>query len=423
MVSDIKQTKHGYTFNPVASVILERNPDESESFKIRAPIRNEHLRVSQIFHDAEPDLFGALIMRQIAQTKGWPHTFPEGLQSRLIELGLLVRNDQTSRPVRFDCDLNAELLEFVARRPHILLQEIPTADWIINPAMRFLGTSGSSLNNSILKSCIRQLRPDRFWYELNAECYGPGIYSFSESEHEILTAIIRGEEMPAALDRDWFRLLVQSEILVTPAHLEQTAASALRTFGSAKSHLHENRYIILKTILHPFQLAAIRRYYRAMVKEGYFSFGDEEWPLRFFAGNDLIARFYHEQLTALMCKIIGEVVRPTFTFFASYRPGAILPPHRDREECEFSISFLLDYVPEPEDLCSWPIFVESPKGSGQSIPVHLGIGDLLLYRGRELRHYRNAFQEGEVSTTWLFFYEPVDSKTMANDTGRTQGNS
>ena len=107
-------------------------------------------------------------------------------------------------------------------------------------------------------------------------------------------------------------------------------------------------------------------------------------------------------------------MKPTFLYFASYRPGAVLPAHRDREECEYSISLLLDFVPEPEGLNPWPIFVELPERLGEPIPIHLGIGDMLLYRGRELLHYRHAFKEGDASATWLFFYQPVTSEGLVH---------
>jgi hypothetical protein len=405
----VEQSTKELQFNPTASVILERNQGAPESFKIQAPIRQERLRISHISHVAEPELFEALLMQQIAQAKGSPYTFTEPLHSRLIEVGLLVRKEQIAQPVHFECDLNAELLEFIVRRPGISLPEMTAAGLIINPTLRFLGTSESLADDSSLRLCYRQIQPERFWYELRGEHYAPGVYSFNESQHENLNSLILGKKTPRDFDVDWLRLLVSSEILVAPEYIEKTTNGARQTIILAQRHLETHRYVKLKSILHPFQLGAIRRYYRAMVTEGYFTFGDEEWPLRFFAGNDRIGRFHQEQMTLLMCKIIGEPVRPTFTFFASYRPGAILPPHRDREECEFSISLLLDFVPEPDDLCPWPIFVESPPRSGRSIPVHLGIGDLLLYRGRELRHYRDAFQNGEASTNWLFFYEPTNS--------------
>jgi hypothetical protein len=413
MIPNVKQIQEGFQFNPTASVVLERNEGEPEAFKIRAPIRNERLRVSSITHVSEPELFAALMMRQIAQAKNWPHSFPAPLQTRLIELGLLVSAEQISRPVRFDCDLNAQLMEFLPRRSHISFPNIPNGALLVNPALRFLGSSDTVNDNSILKSCFRQLRADRFWYQLNPQGQAPGIYSFTKDEQEILQTLIGGKTS-GDLDREWLKLLVQAGILIKADGQQEVNAQASERLDAAKTHLKNYRYVILKSILHPFQLAAIRRYYRRMVAEGYFSFGDEEWPLRYFAGNDLIGRFYHEQMTSLISNVIGESVYPTFTFFASYRPGAILPPHRDREECEFSISLLLDFIPEPADECPWPIFVESPKHSNQSIPVHLGIGDLLLYRGRELRHYRNAFQEGEASTTWLFFYEPTANQTEIN---------
>ena len=86
-------------------------------------------------------------------------------------------------------------------------------------------------------------------------------------------------------------------------------------------------------------------------------------------------------------------------YFASYLAGAVLEPHRDRAQCELSISLQIDYAPEPEGDTPWPLLIE-----GRAVP--LGLGDALVYRGRELTHARGALPEGHASASIFFHYVP-----------------
>src|SRR5205085_12676542 len=116
--------------------------------------------------------------------------------------------------------------------------------------------------------------------------------------------------------------------------------------------------------------------------------------------------------------------KPSYVYAASYKEGAVLDPHVDREQCEYSISLQVDYYPEPLDgISPWPLFLEPfvpPKDASASDrrfeqsefksddelkrAVHLANGDGLLYKGRELVHYRNALPDGNRSTSLFFHY-------------------
>lgn len=129
-----------------------------------------------------------------------------------------------------------------------------------------------------------------------------------------------------------------------------------------------------------------------------------------------------------MSLVIGEEVIPSYVYAASYINKADLKPHTDRAQCEFSISFQVDYFPEPENhLSPWGLFVAEPdspnidalKNSSNEFPanseaedkntaVYLASGDGLIYKGRELIHYRYPLTEGHQSTSLFFHYVPKD---------------
>ena len=84
--------------------------------------------------------------------------------------------------------------------------------------------------------------------------------------------------------------------------------------------------------------------------------------------------------------------------FGSYRPGAVLPRHVDRPQCQFTISLLVDCTPEPDGPCGWPLYLENPRKPEAITAADLAIGDDAFYRGQEVFHYRHALLAGHQAT-------------------------
>lgn len=113
---------------------------------------------------------------------------------------------------------------------------------------------------------------------------------------------------------------------------------------------------------------------------------------------------------------------------ASYIEDADLAPHLDREQCEYSISFQVDYLPEPENgvspwglyvsplkedqtesiNLSWDEFPEDNSTNQEVMKINLKNGDGLVYKGRELIHYRYKLPKNHQSTSLFFHYVAHD---------------
>src|SRR5258705_7366947 len=131
---------------------------------------------------------------------------------------------------------------------------------------------------------------------------------------------------------------------------------------SARAPFRSPGYVIVRDLIHPLELAALRQYYRALLAGGDIPKGD--WiEQRYGLHSEMMATFLHLQLRDLVGQIAGEPVKPSFVYLGSYREGAMLPRHMDRPQCEFSISFLVDYSPEPDGPCGWPLYLENPSTS------------------------------------------------------------
>ena len=164
-------------------------------------------------------------------------------------------------------------------------------------------------------------------------------------------------------------------------------------------------YVPIAGLIHPFHLAALRRYYRHMIRCGNVLLGDEQSPRRYVAHNEPVARFFHSQIAQVIAQVAGEPVKPSYVYLASYLAGAELKKHTDREQCEFSLTFALDFSPEPARETPWPIRLETPRGE---VTVHQALGDGLMYRGTRVPHYRDMLAEGKTSTSIFFHYVPAD---------------
>lgn len=166
----------------------------------------------------------------------------------------------------------------------------------------------------------------------------------------------------------------------------------------------EHGYISLERLFHPFHLASLRHYYRALMRSGEFKCEKEDARC-LWLHNEVTTRFFHHQLTSTIRQIVGEAVKPSYCYVRCYRSGADLPRHTDREQCEFTVSLCVDYTPEPGSITGWPIYVEAQNGT---VTIEQAIGDALLFRGRELPHYRRPLPHGCTSTSVFFHFVARD---------------
>ena len=86
------------------------------------------------------------------------------------------------------------------------------------------------------------------------------------------------------------------------------------------------------------------------------------------------------KILPVMQKETGLDVVPTYSYARIYKRGDVLKKHKDRPSCEISTTLNLGGDP-------WSIFLEGEQ-------VDLNVGDMLIYEGCKLEHWREPF-EGE----------------------------
>jgi hypothetical protein len=214
-----------------------------------------------------------------------------------------------------------------------------------------------------------------------------------------------GEVAPATLAQNDRQLLAAAGILTSNERLDRGRREWEEMVRNLSPQFRERGYSNLASLIHPFHVAALRRYYRYLIRSGAVHLGDGQSSRRYVAYNEPVARFFHHSLAPMFSTLAGEFLKPSYVYMASYLSGAELKKHTDREQCEFSITLCLDFSPEPAAQTRWPIHLDAPTGI---TTTHQALGDGLAYRGTRLPHYREPLGEGLTSTSIFFHYVPID---------------
>ncbi len=97
----------------------------------------------------------------------------------------------------------------------------------------------------------------------------------------------------------------------------------------------------------------------------------------------------------------GAKLWPTYSFGRIYAKGASLGRHTDRPSCEVSVSATIAQSGKE----SWPLNLVSL--TGKKVAADLMPGDVLLYKGIEVTHWREPF-EGETQLQLFLHYVRQD---------------
>ena len=98
-----------------------------------------------------------------------------------------------------------------------------------------------------------------------------------------------------------------------------------------------------------------------------------------------------------MEKATGLKLYPAYTYARIYKKGDELKRHKDRFSCEISTTMNLG----GDD---WPIYVEpSGEKNKKGIKIDLKKGDMLIYSGCDLEHWREKFKGEECVQVFLHY--------------------
>jgi hypothetical protein len=146
------------------------------------------------------------------------------------------------------------------------------------------------------------------------------------------------------------------------------------------------------------------------------NFNDSQVPGSYAKYGDRLMETLLVKTIAVMQKKTGLKLVPTYSYTRLYRKGNILRRHKDRPSCEISTTLNLGGDP-------WPIYID-PTGENNVIDeyksihkpgAHIGVevnlkpGDMLIYSGCELEHWRKPF-EGDLCGQVFLHYNHADGR-------------
>jgi len=323
----------------------------------------------------------------------------------LIEAVLLLRARTLSKAAPYSCHLPQESLDLVPSHSSRRGRRSACGNMVFVSA-GFRYQAGSAVPDDVAHSGLPlegflSERPIVWLQDQGTSIWAP--FWVPKEWDRILRSFRPCSPSPPNLPARMLRSLVTAGILVERDEDHRRSAAWVRIRRQALRTFREKKYAIIRNLVHPLQLRAMRRYYRALVAAGKVPKGDSQVAERYRLHSEFVARFLHPQLSPLLSELTEESIKPSYVYFASYHESAALPRHLDREQCEFSISIQIDYSPEPNGATGWPLFLENTLPRAVDA-VNLGLGDGVIYKGRELAHYRHALPAGHTSTSLFLHY-------------------
>lgn len=160
--------------------------------------------------------------------------------------------------------------------------------------------------------------------------------------------------------------------------MQQTAAQAFE----------KNRYIYLSQALPKEACQNLTDHMFKLSKEGKLT-KDDQCPLSESVYGDPLLDQVLEKLTKPLSGQLGIELLPAYTYARIYAPGEELVKHKDRPSCEISGTMTLGFDPGSG---IWPIYFGKNDDDVVGTGFEIGVGDLVMYRGNELNHWRPPYK-------------------------------
>jgi hypothetical protein len=124
--------------------------------------------------------------------------------------------------------------------------------------------------------------------------------------------------------------------------------------------------------------------------------------------SDIAMETLLQEVKPVMEKHTGLKLSETYSYARIYKKGDVLKRHKDRYSCEISTTLNLGGE-------LWPIYLDPTGKEGQAgIKVELEPGDMLIYSGCELEHWREEFKGKDCGQVFLHYNKLSSKKEKKN---------
>lgn len=185
----------------------------------------------------------------------------------------------------------------------------------------------------------------------------------------------------------------------------------------------ENNYTVIENAISKELSSFLFNYFRIrkLATDSYFSKGiirqdekmfgtynDPQIPGTFSIYGDVAFDTLLIKLQNIMEETTGLSLYPNYSYARLYKTGDELHRHKDRFSCEISTTLFLGGD-------RWPIFLEPSGKKGKlGIKINLNEGDMLVYRGNILEHWRDPFSGSECGQVFLHYTNTKTKGSLDN---------
>jgi len=164
--------------------------------------------------------------------------------------------------------------------------------------------------------------------------------------------------------------------------------------------------------------------------ENYKNLFNENWDGKFgdgqcFSyseyGNPIMDSILKYSLKTLKEKTKKNLI-PTYSYWRFYEKDDKLEKHIDRESCEISATINLGYDYsnlEKNEKYNWPIFLKNKNN--EDVAINLNIGDMLIYSGCVLEHWRDNLKGLNQTQLFIHYNEENGRYNILNDGRKNLG--
>ena len=191
----------------------------------------------------------------------------------------------------------------------------------------------------------------------------------------------------------------------------------------SKERFKKNHFLVIKEAIDPKIANFVYNYFmmKRQVTKTFFDFKyispyAEEWgtwndkqvPNTYSNYADIAMETLLLAVKPKMEKLTGMKLNPTYSYARIYKMGDVLDRHKDRFSCEISTTMNLGGD-------EWPIYLENKKNVGEpkdgfpavtdnkGTKIILKPGDMLVYKGMILEHWREAFIGKDCAQVFLHY--------------------
>jgi hypothetical protein len=165
--------------------------------------------------------------------------------------------------------------------------------------------------------------------------------------------------------------------------------------------IEQSGCVLIKGFLDPTTVATISQYFENKITVGEWKEvvekNIESETTKFFYYAEPLVEVVLKTSRALVEEAVGKELFPTYSYARIYQPGEELKPHIDRPACEYSVT-----VNVAHKGAASPIYMQYKDN-----PVEhyiLASGDAVVYKGCEVRHWREPLQKDQLNVQFMLHY-------------------